>query len=80
MLFDQYEQEWMADDVLAAQARNNDLANFRLVFNRRFMDTIVKRMDSNEAIFKTILDDSECRAVLFEHYLDRVFRSFGETQ
>jgi type I restriction enzyme R subunit len=75
LLFDQYEQEWLDDETLAAQARNNDLENFRLVFNRRFMDTIVSRMDANEEIFKRILDEPEFRATLFDHYLGRVFSS-----
>ena len=76
LLFDQYEQTWLDDDDLATQARANDLANFRLVFQRYFMDTIVRRMDSNEEIFKKILDDGDFRNLLFEFYLTRLFREF----
>ena len=50
---------WLADPDVIDQARNNTLENFRLVFDREFMKTVVGRMDMNEAIFKRILDDEE---------------------
>lgn len=76
LLFDQYEAEWLDDDALEAQARTNDLANFRLVFDRKFMNTIVRRMDSNEEIFKKILDDDAFKALLFDFYANRLFDQF----
>jgi len=39
--------------------RSNALENFPLVFDQRFLDTIVSRMDEDEAAFKRILDDEE---------------------
>ncbi len=62
LLFDQFEEEWAADPELAAQAQSNTLDNFRLVFERIFLGTIVKRMDANDAIFKQILDDPDFKA------------------
>ena len=81
LLFDQYEREWVDDPELAAQARENTEENFGLVFERKFMDTIVRRMDSNEGIFKRILDDEEFRQVLGDYYLRKVYerlRAEGE--
>ena len=43
LLFDQFEETWASDTDLAAQAQHNDLANFRLVFDKRFMNTVVTR-------------------------------------
>ena len=74
MLFDQFEETWAADPTLEAQAKNNDLGNFRLVFDPKFMDTVIGRMDANETIFKRILDDEDFRAVLADYYLRRVYR------
>lgn len=74
LLFDQFEASWMGDEQLAAQARANDLANFRLVFADRFLRTIVDRMDDNAEIFKRILDDPGFQTVLMDHYLQRVFQ------
>jgi type I restriction enzyme R subunit len=73
LLFDQFEQEWVSDDELAEQARSNSLDNFRLVFARRFLDTIVTRMDDNEAIFKQVLDDAEFQEAIADFYLRKVY-------
>ena len=73
LLFDQFEEEWAADPDLAAQARNNTLENFRLVFERLFLDTVVSRMDANEAIFKRVLDDPDFRDLLEAQYVQRIY-------
>jgi type I restriction enzyme R subunit len=73
LLFDQFEEAWAADTDLANQAENNTLENFRLVFNPKFINTIVTRMDANEAIFKRILDDGEFQAELADFYLRKVY-------
>jgi type I restriction enzyme, R subunit len=79
LFFDQYEREWVEDPELTAQARENTKENFALVFERKFMDTIVKRMDSNEEIFKRILDDEDFRAALADFYLARVYGHLRDT-
>jgi type I restriction enzyme R subunit len=73
LLFDQFEEGWAGDQELAAQARNNTIDNFRLVFDPKFMSTVVTRMDSNEAIFKQILDDADFRDVLAEFYVRKIY-------
>ena len=50
LLFNQFEETWTTDPEVAAHARNNTIDNFRLVFDRMFMGTVVGRMDDNEAI------------------------------
>jgi type I restriction enzyme R subunit len=74
LLFDQFEETWVTDPEVSAQAQNNTIENFRLVFDRMFMGTVVGRMDDNEAIFKRILDDPEFREVLMDWYAARVYR------
>ena len=74
LLFDPFEATWVADPDVVAQANGNSLENFRLVFDNRFMGTVVSRMDENEAIFKRILDDEEFRQVLMDLYAGRVYR------
>ena len=59
LLFDQFEETWVADTELSDQAQSNSLENFRLAFDRKLMHTIVTRMDDNSEIFKRILDDDE---------------------
>jgi type I restriction enzyme R subunit len=73
LLLDQFEESWVADNELSDQAKNNSLDNFRLVFDRKFLETIVTRVDSNEEIFKRILDDEDFQAALSDFYLRRVY-------
>ncbi|MDP8905305.1 MAG: hypothetical protein M3N29_08315 [Chloroflexota bacterium] len=73
LFFDQMEASWLADEHLVDQARANPLENFRLVFNDKFISTMVARMDDNEDLFKRVLDDRDFQAAVMEHYLRRVF-------
>lgn len=73
LLFEQFEEAWAADGELSDQAQNNSIENFRLAFDRKFMQTIVTRMDDNSEIFKKILDDDEFSDFLRDHYLKKVY-------
>ena len=70
----------MADDELSDQAQNNSIDNFRLAFDRKFLQTIVTRVDANDEIFKKILDDEEFRQVLMDLYAGRVYRRAREVR
>jgi type I restriction enzyme R subunit len=73
LLFDQFEESWAADESLAARARTNTFENFRLVFDREFIDTVVRRMDDNEGIFKRILDEPAFQQTILDHYAVRLY-------
>ncbi len=73
LLFDQFEQTWAEDKDLINQAQNNSMENFRLVFNPKFINTIVTRMDANEEIFKKILDDSEFQEKMADFFVRKVY-------
>ena len=73
LLFDQFEETWAASEDLAARARENTYENFRLVFDREFMQTVVGRMEGNEEIFKRILDDADFRAAILEFYAAKLY-------
>ena len=80
LLFDQFEETWLADPKVREQARANSLENFRLAFDGRFMHDVVDRMDENEAIFRRILDDEDFRAFLMGAYAARVYRRAREAE
>ncbi len=73
LLFDQLEESWVADGELADQARNNTIENFRLVFDRKFLQTIVTRVDANDEMLKKILDEPDFAAAVGEFYLRKVY-------
>ena len=66
--------------VTELSTRNNEFDNFRLVFDRMFMGTVVGRMDDNEAIFKRVLDDPEFQKTLMDLYAMRVYRRLREPE
>ncbi len=43
------------------------------MFDRKFLQTIVTRVDANDEIYKKILDDEDFRAALGEFYLRKVY-------
>ena len=73
LLFDQFEESWVGDEELSDQAQNNSIENFRLAFDRKFLQTIITRMDANSDIFKRILDDEDFRDLLGDYYLKKVY-------
>jgi type I restriction enzyme R subunit len=73
LLLDQFEEDWVADPELSDQANNNSIENFGLVFNRKFLNTIIARVDTNDELFKRILDDEEFQAAIERHYLRKVY-------
>jgi type I restriction enzyme R subunit len=78
LLFDQYEQDWLSDQEVTDQARNNTLDNFKLVFDRNFLKTVISRMDENDALFRRILDDPEFQQAIREFYVREVYRKARE--
>jgi type I restriction enzyme R subunit len=78
LLLDQFEESWVADGELSDQAQNNSIENFRLVFDRKFLQTIITRMDANSDIFKRILDDDDFRELLGDYYVKKVYEQLRE--
>jgi type I restriction enzyme R subunit len=78
LLFDQFEETWATDTDVVDQAKHNVFDNFRLVFDRRFLETIMGRMDENEAIYKRIIDDEEFRTALMDLYANRLYSRLRE--
>jgi type I restriction enzyme R subunit len=74
LLFDQIEQTWLADPDMKAQAKNNSFENFRLVFDRQFLPTVVQRMDDNEEIVRRVLNDEELQGALRDLYAQAVYK------
>lgn len=74
LLFDQYEKDWLSDQEVTDQARNNTLDNFKLVFDKNFLKTVISRMDENDALFRRILDDPEFQEAVRDFYGNKVYR------
>jgi type I restriction enzyme R subunit len=75
LLLESFKAEMVADEELGPQARANTADNFKLVFDKRFLELVIRRMDGNEALFKKILDDEEFRTLLLDVYADDVYKT-----
>jgi type I restriction enzyme R subunit len=74
LFFDQIEEDCVADEMLSDQACNNTIENFSVVFEKKFLQTVIARADTNEEILKKVLDDDDFRAALGEFYLRKIYQ------
>ena len=80
LLFDQFEEDWVADPELGAQAQSNDLANFGFGFDKKFEATIIGRMDINDDIFRRLMDDATFAEAVRSYYRQQVYERLREGQ
>ena len=73
LLFDQIEEDMVADTQLAAQARSNPIDTFKLGFDKAAQDKFISRMDQNQEIFARIMDDKEFSTLVMDYLLKRVY-------
>ena len=73
-LLEQFKETGVTDLDVVDQARHTPFDSACVVVARRLRDTIVVRMEGNEAIPTRILDDDEFRTVLMNLYAERLYR------
>ncbi len=73
-LLEQFKETGGNDLDVVDQARHTPFDSVCVVVARRLRDTIVVRMEENEAIPTRILDDDEFRTVLMNLYAERLYR------
>ena len=78
LLFEQFKGDWLADPELAAQAKANTFDNFLIVFAKKFLTTVLLRMDANAEIFKAINDDEGFADDLKANYGREVYVALRE--
>jgi len=78
LFFDQIEAELMEDEVLQSQAKVNKLDTFKFVFDDKFIDKLIGRMDQNQEIFEKILEDKLFGDLVKEMMMKKVYRRMRE--
>jgi type I restriction enzyme, R subunit len=78
--FRQIEEALVSDEILAQQAKNNSIGNFRYGFDELFLAKLIERMDDNQDIFAKILDDTEFGSVVREWMLRKVYARLTDTE
>lgn len=74
LYFDQIAADFLADPDIVDQARSNTFENFKLVFDPKFLKTVISRNDENDAIFRRILDDADFQQFVKDMYGDEIYR------
>lgn len=66
---EQIKEDFASDEDLVLKAKTNSMEDFRLAFEKAFMDKVVDRMDQNQFFFTRILDDEQFKNALMEYML-----------
>ena len=61
-------------DILAQQAQNNTIDNFKYGFDELFLSKLIGRMEDNQEIFARIMDDEEFGTLVRDWKLRKVYQ------
>lgn len=75
---EQIKEDFANDKVLVLKAKTNDIEDFRLAYDRAFMDKVVDRISNNDKFFARILDDEEFRVALMDEMLNDTYNRLRE--
>lgn len=70
---DQVERDLVADDRVQLEAGANDLGEFGVGFEDRYLGAVAARLDRNDKVAGQILDDEALRKALIDASLPRVY-------
>ncbi len=71
---EQIKEDFANDKVLVLKAKTNDIDDFRLAYDKAFMDKVVDRIRNNDKFFARILDDEEFRVALMDEMLNETYK------
>ena len=71
---EQIKEDFAADEDLVQKAKTNTIEDFKLAFEKVFINKVVDRMDQNKAFFTRVLDDEQFRIALMEYMLVETYQ------
>jgi type I restriction enzyme, R subunit len=80
LYFEQIEETLVTSDELLAQAKANEIDNFRFPFEQQFDAAVVDRQEANEELFKKILEDPEFHDAVKALLLRRVYERLTDDE
>jgi type I restriction enzyme, R subunit len=80
LFFEQLEEEMVNDEDLSEQAKHNTIDNFEYVFDEKFFDILIDRMELNQGIFARVMDDQKFQATVKNHLLKSVYEKIRSAQ
>jgi type I restriction enzyme, R subunit len=77
LFFDQIELALLADEQLKTQAKANKIDAFKYVFDDKFVEMLVERMEQNQEIFHKILENHSFGDVVKKMMLESIYKKFN---
>ncbi|ANX01641.1 restriction endonuclease subunit R [Thermoclostridium stercorarium subsp. leptospartum DSM 9219] len=74
---EQIKEDFAADEDLVQKAKTNTIDDFRLAFEKVFINKVIDRMDQNQAFFTRVLDDEQFRNALMEYMLVETYEKLN---
>jgi type I restriction enzyme R subunit len=73
LFFDQIEHDLVRDPILAQQAKNNSVDNFKYPFSDVFISAVINRMEQNQEITDRIMNEDRFAEAVLELLLQKVY-------
>lgn len=74
---EQIKEDFANDEDLVQKARTNTIDDFRLAFEKVFINKVIDRMDQNQTFFTRILDDEQFKNALMEYILVETYEKLN---
>jgi type I restriction enzyme R subunit len=74
---EQIKEDFAADEDLVQKAKTNTIDDFRLAFEKVFINKVIDRMDQNQAFFTRVLDDEQFKNALMEYMLVETYEKLN---
>ena len=74
---EQIKEDFAADEDLVQKAKTNTIDDFRLAFEKVFINKVIDRMDQNQAFFTRVLDDEQFKNALMEYMLIETYEKLN---
>ncbi|TZE82096.1 type I restriction endonuclease subunit R [Calorimonas adulescens] len=74
---EQIKEDFAADEDLVQKAKINTIDDFRLAFEKVFINKVIDRMDQNQAFFTRVLDDEQFKNALMEYMLFETYEKLN---
>lgn len=76
---EQIKEDFANDEGLVQKAKTNTLDDFRLAFEKVFINKVIDRMDQNQAFFTKILDDEQFKNALMDLMLVDTYEKLNKS-
>jgi type I restriction enzyme R subunit len=74
---EQIKEDFASDEDLVQKAKTNTIDDFRLAFEKVFINKVIDRMDQNQAFFTRVLDDEQFKNALMEYMLVETYEKLN---